>query len=73
MRGFPFECERQKGKTVVVKTHEARNFHMFKKIVLLVRNPYEALLSYFNFAKAGHTGHPSKAVLIQGTLMHIFY
>ncbi|XP_045165965.2 uncharacterized protein LOC123529629 [Mercenaria mercenaria] len=66
-RGFPYECHRDRAKTLVVKTHEGRHFNLFKKIVLLVRNPYDALLSYANFAKAGHTGHPSKQVLIQAS------
>ncbi|XP_045187965.2 uncharacterized protein LOC123545721 [Mercenaria mercenaria] len=66
-RGFPYECDRDRARTVVVKTHEARHFNLFKKIVLLVRNPYDALLSYAKFAKAGHTGHPSKQVLIQAS------
>jgi hypothetical protein len=68
VRGFPHECQHDKTKTVVVKTHEAKHFKMFTKIVLLLRNPYDALLSYANFLKAGHTGHPSEKVLIKGNI-----
>ncbi|XP_045170247.2 WSCD family member AGAP003962-like [Mercenaria mercenaria] len=64
-RGFPYECHHNRARTVVVKTHEARHFNLFKNIVLLLRNPYDALLSCVNFAKVGHTGHSSKQVLIQ--------
>ena len=39
---------------------------MFAKIVLLLRNPYDALLSYANFVDGGHTGHPSTDSLIKG-------
>jgi hypothetical protein len=64
--GFPYECEQDKTKTVVAKTHFSRHLKLFTKVVLLIRNPYDALLSYANFLKAGHTGHPSNNILITG-------
>ena len=68
-RGFPYECHHDKSKTVVVKTHNIQHFKMFTKIVLLLRNPYDALLSYANFLKGGHTGHPSEDYLTKGKTM----
>ncbi|XP_060555746.1 WSCD family member CG9164-like [Ruditapes philippinarum] len=65
VNGFPYECQHDKTKTVVVKTHYTRQFEMFSKIILLLRNPYDALLSFSNFIKAGHTGHSSEKVLIE--------
>ncbi|KAL4237965.1 hypothetical protein ACF0H5_002675 [Mactra antiquata] len=66
--GFPHECQADKSKTLVVKTHETKHYkqYKFKKVVLLIRNPYDSLLAYANFAKGGHTGRPSKPILIQG-------
>ncbi|XP_060603790.1 WSCD family member GA21586-like [Ruditapes philippinarum] len=67
VRGFPHECQHDMTKTVVVKTHETRHFNMFTKIVLLLRNPYDALLSFANFKTAGHTGHIPEKVLIKAS------
>ncbi|KAL4237959.1 hypothetical protein ACF0H5_002669 [Mactra antiquata] len=66
--GFPFECHTDKSKTLVVKAHgiECYETYRFQKVVLLIRNPYDALLSYANFAEGGHTGRPSKPILIKG-------
>lgn len=58
--GFPYECHKEKNKTVVVKTHLSKHLPMFKKIVLLIRNPYDAVFALANFNLSGHTGHASK-------------
>ncbi|WAR18234.1 WSCD2-like protein, partial [Mya arenaria] len=55
------------GKTIVVKAHELKYVFKFEKIVLLVRNPYDALLSYAMFSKGGHTRIPNNKTLIQAS------
>lgn len=65
-QGFPFECTPEKNKGIIlVKTHEEKHFKVFEKIVLLLRNPYEAFLAYFSFLKRGHTGQATIEVLKQ--------
>ncbi|KAK3086361.1 hypothetical protein FSP39_017393 [Pinctada imbricata] len=47
------------GSTVVVKTHEFTPFHLktYQKAVLLIRNPYDAILSNFHLRHSkSHTG-----------------
>lgn len=58
--GFPYECHKERNKTVVVKTHLSRHLSMFKKIILLIRNPYDAMFALANFNSSGHTSHASK-------------
>ncbi|KAH3768740.1 WSC domain-containing protein 1-like [Dreissena polymorpha] len=62
--GFPYECRVEKAKYAsLVKTHEIGRVKKYTRAVLLLRNPYDALLSYFNFVKAGHKGHPTEKAL----------
>ncbi|KAL4237963.1 hypothetical protein ACF0H5_002673 [Mactra antiquata] len=56
--GFPYECSTDRSHMIVVKTHETKHYHSFQKLVLLIRNPYDALLSMFHITEAGHTGKP---------------
>jgi len=48
------------GTTIVQKTHDASPFHVQKDFqgrgVLIIRNPYEAILSCHNFMYGGHHG-----------------
>nr|XP_054760337.1 WSC domain-containing protein 2-like [Lytechinus pictus] len=61
---FKGEAERPKmGTTLTVKTHELGwqiSSKIFKKAVLIVRNPYDCLLAYANFRAKGHTGFASR-------------
>ncbi|WAR08736.1 WSCD1-like protein, partial [Mya arenaria] len=52
--GFPFECHLRKQRTVLVKTHERRAVQRYHRAILLVRNPNDALLAYYNFVKGDH-------------------
>ncbi|KAL4237394.1 hypothetical protein ACF0H5_002112 [Mactra antiquata] len=65
--GFPFECHHELFKTIVVKTHEFKHAqeYNFEKIILLIRNPYDAILSYANYLKRRHTGTASTFELKQ--------
>ena len=60
--GFPGEGVTN-GSVIVVKTHECDR-NKFKKAVLLIRDPYEAILAEFNrrnSATNGHLGHVGRA------------
>jgi hypothetical protein len=55
----------QDGTTILTKTHEYSESHIMKfldpetnstKAVLLIRNPYKAILSFHNFLFGGHIG-----------------
>lgn len=56
--GFPAESV-VNGSVVLVKTHEygADTIQTFDRLVLLVRDPFEALLAEFNRRSGGHVGH----------------
>ncbi|XP_077997879.1 sialate:O-sulfotransferase 1-like [Glandiceps talaboti] len=43
------------GTTLTVKTHKRMSTH-FDAAILLIRDPYKALVTYFQFKRAGHTG-----------------
>ncbi|WAR00788.1 WSCD-like protein [Mya arenaria] len=62
--GFPFECARQFERTIAVKTHDLEHKVQFERAVLVIRNPYDTLLSYFNLRLSGHTGIPKQMHLI---------
>ncbi|XP_052766850.1 WSCD family member GA21586-like [Mya arenaria] len=66
-KGFPFECNRELGKTIVVKAHDTKDLVRFQKIILLVRNPYDALLSYATYSKGGHTKIPNTNTIVQAS------
>ena len=44
------------GSVVVVKTHETQRGN-FDRAILLVRDPYKAILAEFNRQSGGHVGH----------------
>ena len=53
------------GSVVVIKTHELHTSAQskFEKAVVLLRNPYDAIMAFFNYAHAGHTGHAANQLL----------
>jgi len=55
INGFPGEGVRD-GSVVVVKTHETQRGN-FDRAILLVRDPYKAILAEFNRQSGGHVGH----------------
>ena len=55
VNGFPGEGVSD-GSVVVVKTHEY-NRRNFDKAILVVRDPYDAILAEFNRRSGGHVGH----------------
>ncbi|XP_005987555.1 sialate:O-sulfotransferase 1 [Latimeria chalumnae] len=62
-KGFKGEKDYWKsGRTVCVKTHESgkREIEMFDSAILLIRNPYNALMAEFNRKCAGHLGHATE-------------
>ena len=65
-KGFPFECYRKYSQVIAVKAHEAKHERQFRKVVLLIRNPYDALLAYAMYTRGGHTGVPSDVVTLAG-------
>lgn len=65
-RGFPFECYDDKQKTIVVKSHDPGHLPYFDKIILIIRNPFDAFLSYANLASVGHTGYAPLHILKEG-------
>ncbi|XP_076369242.1 WSCD family member CG9164-like [Tachypleus tridentatus] len=59
--GFPAESINN-GSVIFVKTHEwgAPVRQQYQKAVLVVRDPYDALLAEFNRRAGGHLGHASR-------------
>ena len=64
--GFIGEKENiRDGTTIVVKNHDLSNYHVLglrdaKGILLLVRNPYDAILAEFNRQQSENNGHNTK-------------
>ena len=59
--GFTGEYDHaSSGRTIAVKTHGVANMEYSEGIILLVRNPYDAILADFNRQASGsHTGSAS--------------
>ena len=55
--GFPGEAVRD-GRVLVVKTHVPSKAN-FSKAILLLRDPFEAMLAEYNRRSGGHIGHAS--------------
>ncbi|XP_033102142.1 WSC domain-containing protein 2-like [Anneissia japonica] len=69
-KGFLGEREPyKKGNTVVVKTHRFDEEHIreFDGGIVIIRNPYDAMLSEHNRKFGGHTGHANPMQYKQGT------
>lgn len=62
-KGFKGEKDHwRSGRTICVKTHESgkREIEMFDSAILLIRNPYKALMAEFNRKCAGHLGYATE-------------
>ena len=44
------------GKVIAIKTHE-KNYVIFDRAIVLIRNPYDAILADFNRRAAGKVGY----------------
>nr|XP_033813303.1 WSC domain-containing protein 2 [Geotrypetes seraphini]XP_033813304.1 WSC domain-containing protein 2 [Geotrypetes seraphini] len=63
-KGFKGERDHwRSGRTICIKTHEsgAQEIEAFDAAVLLIRNPYKALMAEFNRKYGGHIGFASHA------------
>ncbi|XP_056392725.1 sialate:O-sulfotransferase 2 [Hyla sarda] len=63
-KGFKGERDHwRNGRTVCIKTHESgrKEIEAFDAAVLLIRNPYKALMAEFNRKYGGHIGFASQA------------
>lgn len=63
-KGFKGERDHwRSGRTICIKTHESgrKEIEAFDSAVLLIRNPYKALMAEFNRKYGGHIGFASQA------------
>ncbi|KAM6422945.1 sialate:O-sulfotransferase 2 isoform 2-T6 [Liasis olivaceus] len=64
VQGFKGERDHwRSGRTICIKTHESgqKEIEAFDSAILLVRNPYKALMAEFNRKYGGHIGFASHA------------
>lgn len=62
--GFKGERDHwRSGRTVCIKTHESgkKEIEAFDSSILMIRNPYKALMAEFNRKYGGHIGFASQA------------
>lgn len=64
--GSGFKGERdhwRSGRTICIKTHESgqKEIEAFDAAILLIRNPYKALMAEFNRKYGGHIGFAAHA------------
>ena len=59
---FIGQCKQNSNRTIVVKTHElsGKSSNEYDKAVLIIRNPFDALLAEFNRRNSGKTLVASK-------------
>ncbi|XP_029296026.1 sialate:O-sulfotransferase 2 [Cottoperca gobio] len=63
-KGFKGERDHwRSGRTICIKTHESgkKEIESFDSCVLMIRNPYKALMAEFNRKYGGHIGFASQA------------
>ncbi|XP_062874270.1 sialate:O-sulfotransferase 2 [Trichomycterus rosablanca] len=63
-KGFKGERDHwRSGRTVCIKTHESgrKEIEAFDSTILMIRNPYKALMAEFNRKYGGHIGFASQA------------
>ncbi|KAL8180041.1 UNVERIFIED_CONTAM: WSC domain-containing protein 2 [Gekko kuhli] len=74
-KGFKGERDHwRSGRTICIKTHESgqKEIEAFDSAILLIRNPYKALMAEFNRKYGGHIGFASHAHWKgKGTYAHI--
>ena len=49
-------CGRNISRTIVRKAHLENKLHKYEKAILIVRNPYDAILAEYNRRVAGKVG-----------------
>lgn len=62
--GFKGERDHwRSGRTICIKTHESgrKEIDAFDASILMIRNPYKALMAEFNRKYGGHIGFASQA------------
>lgn len=62
--GFKGERDHwRSGRTICIKTHESgkKEIETFDSSILMIRNPYKALMAEFNRKYGGHIGFASQA------------
>lgn len=62
--GFKGERDNwRSGRTICIKTHESgrKEIEAFDSSILVIRNPYKALMAEFNRKYGGHIGFASQA------------
>lgn len=62
--GFKGERDHwRSGRTICIKTHESgrKEIEAFDSSILMIRNPYKALMAEFNRKYGGHIGFASQA------------
>ncbi len=62
--GFKGERDHwRSGRTICIKTHESgkKEIEAFDASILMIRNPYKALMAEFNRKYGGHIGFASQA------------
>ena len=53
------------GRAIAIKSHEVKNKHNFRKVILLIRNPYDTIVAEFNRRLGGHTKRISQDMFSQ--------
>ena len=57
-------------KTIAVKTHymNRKSLDLFDRLILLIRNPYNNILAFFNFKQGGrnHVGYARNELFLKG-------
>jgi len=64
LTGFKGERDHwRSGRTICIKTHESgqKEIEAFDAAILLIRNPYKALMAEFNRKYGGHIGFAAHA------------
>lgn len=64
LAGFKGERDNwRSGRTICIKTHESgrKEIEAFDSSILVIRNPYKALMAEFNRKYGGHIGFASQA------------
>ena len=55
---FIAECKKDTSHTIAIKTHKSArddNMKLYDKVILIIRNPFDAILAQFNLMHGNHT------------------